>query len=180
MPSLHTKIEAILYLRGQPVPLSEIAEAASCPEDTAQDALINLMQEYARRDTALEVVETPAGYSLQLRESYRSLLGQMMPSTLGVGALRTLALVALRNPIRQVDVVEIRGSGAYQHIQELVEQGFVRKTKATDGRSYLLRLTDKFHQYFEIDESSKLPHLLAKPEAIPPAVAPQSKPSGEL
>ena len=69
-----------------------------------------------------------------------------------IGVLRTLAAIALSRPIRQSDLINIRGSGAYQHIQELVEQGFVRKRRQESGRSYHLEVTNKFHQYFEIDQ----------------------------
>ncbi len=39
----------------------------------------------------------------------------------------------------------------FNQFQDLVERGFVRKRKQNEGRSYWLELTDKFHQYFEVD-----------------------------
>ncbi|NJK48296.1 SMC-Scp complex subunit ScpB [Candidatus Gracilibacteria bacterium] len=149
---LATKIEAILYLKGQPLSLTEIAEYALCDRDRVQEAIIELMSDYAHRDSALEVIETPKGYSLQLRSTFENLLQALVPAELGTGALRTLAAIALKNPILQTDLIELRGSTAYQQTQELVELGFVRKRRQTNGRSYWLEVTDKFHQYFEIDE----------------------------
>ena len=67
------------------------------------------------------------------------------------GALRTLAAIALKHPLLQTDLIEWRGSSAYQQVSELVELGFIRKRPQTDGRSYWLEVTDKFHQYFEIE-----------------------------
>lgn len=64
---LATKIEAILYLKGQPLSLAEIAEYAGCDRATVEEGLIELIDDYAHRDSALEVVETLVGYSLQLR-----------------------------------------------------------------------------------------------------------------
>ena len=66
-----------------------------------------------------------------------------------MGALRTLATIALKGSITQTELVELRGSGAYQQVQTLVEQGFVGKRRPKDGRSYRLQVTDKFHQYFQ-------------------------------
>jgi segregation and condensation protein B len=37
-------------------------------------------------------------------------------------------------------------------VQELAELGFIRKRRQENGRSYWLEVTDKFHQYFEVDE----------------------------
>ncbi|MGH2416330.1 MAG: SMC-Scp complex subunit ScpB, partial [Microcystaceae cyanobacterium] len=75
---------------------------------------------------------------------------------LGVGALRTLAAIALNSPILQSDLINLRGSGAYQHVQELVELGFVRKRRDSDSRSYSLQMTSKFHQYFQIEQLPQL------------------------
>jgi len=152
MPRLAIQIEAILYLKGQPLDLATIAEYAGCDREDAEDALIELITEYSHRDSALEVVETPAGYSLQLRASFQNLIQTMIPAELGTGALRTLAAIALKGPITQSDLVNLRGSGAYQHVQELIEMGFVRKRRQEGGRSSWVQVTDKFHQNFELDQ----------------------------
>lgn len=149
---LATKIEAILYLKGQPLLLSEIAEYAGCDRAAAEIGLIELINDYAHRDSALEVVETPVGYSLQLRSGFQELVQTLIPVELGVGALRTLAAIALQSPITQPEVVNLRGSGAYHHIQELVELGFVSKRRQADCRSALLNVTAKFHQYFQLEQ----------------------------
>ncbi|HEY9658186.1 MAG TPA: SMC-Scp complex subunit ScpB [Allocoleopsis sp.] len=152
MPSLASKLEAILYLKAQPLTLAKLADYAGCDRQAVAAGLVELMADYAHRETALEVVETPDGYCLQLRESFRDLVNTLIPVDLGVGALRTLAAIALKQPISQTDLVELRGSGAYQHVQELVSQGFVRKRRQSDGRSYWIQVTDKFYQYFQVDQ----------------------------
>ncbi len=154
-----TKIEAILYLKGKPLSVGEIAEYAACDRATVEEGIIELMDSYARRDSALEVVETADGYSLQLRPDFQDLVQTLIPVELGLGALRTLAAIALNNPILQSDLINLRGSGAYQHVQELVELGFVRKRRDNDSRSYSLQVTSKFHQYFQIDQ---LPQTLER------------------
>lgn len=148
---LATQIEAILYLKGQPLSIAEIAEYARCDRATVEEGLIELIDDYAHRESALEVVETPKGYSLQLRSKFHELVQTLIPVELGVGALRTLAAIALHNPITQAELVNLRGSGAYQYVQELVEAGFVRKRRQAESRSSLLYITDKFNQYFQID-----------------------------
>lgn len=156
MPHLAQTIEAILYLKAQPLTVTELAEFAGCDRAAAEEGLIALMEDYAHRDSALEVAETPDGYVLQLRESYHHLIQQLLPADLGVGALRTLAAIALKGKLSQTELVEIRGSNAYQHVQELVELGFVRKRRQTDGRSFWLQVTEKFHQYFQINQDQTL------------------------
>jgi segregation and condensation protein B len=160
------KIEAILYLKGKPLSLSEIAEYATCDRETAAAGIMGLIDDYAHRDSALEVVETSAGYCLQLRAEFQELVQKLIPVELGVGALRTLAAIALHSPILQSDLINLRGSGAYQHIQELVESGFVRKRRNNESRSYSLQVTAKFHHYFQIDQLPQ-PYTQEKTEIDP-------------
>ncbi|MEY2858211.1 MAG: hypothetical protein RLZZ74_2523 [Cyanobacteriota bacterium] len=159
---LSTKIEAIIYIKGRPLSIEEIhaclqekeAESAKLSEsdrELIEDGIIELMNDYAHRDSALEITETETGYSLQLKKDHEYLLQELVPAELGKGALRTLAAVALRNPILQTELIDLRGSSAYQQIAELVQLGFVSKREQADGRSYWLEVTNKFHQYFEID-----------------------------
>lgn len=152
---LAPKIEAILYLRGQPLSIAELMETTQRDREAVEDALIELMSDYGHRDSALEVVETATGYCLQLRQAFQSLIDELVPAELGTGALRTLAAIALKSPILQSELIELRGSSAYQQVQELVEQGFVRKRRQSEGRSYWLEVSDKFHQYFEIEQLSQ-------------------------
>lgn len=149
---LATKIEAILYIKSKPLSLDEITTYLNCDREMAEDALIELMNDYAHRDSALEIVENPTGYSLQLKSTYENLLQELIPAEIGTGALRTLAAIALKNPILQTELIDLRGSSAYQQVAELVNLGFIRKRPQVDGRSYWLEVTDKFHQYFEIDQ----------------------------
>lgn len=160
---LATKIEAIIYIKGRPLSIEEIFACLQqrdlettkmSPSDREQieDGLIELMNDYAHRDSALEIVETEAGYSLQLKSEYEYLLRELVPAELGKGALRTLAAVALKNPILQTELIDLRGSSAYQQVAELVQLGFIRKREQANGRSYWLEVTNKFHQYFEISD----------------------------
>ena len=151
-PTLSNQVEAILYLKAQPTPIKELVEITKYSLEEVQDALIGLMSDYAYRNSALEILETPQGYCLQLRGDYQSLLEDLVPAELSNGTLKTLAAIALQAPMVQSELILLRGSSAYQHVSDLVSSGFVRKRRQPEGRSYLLEVTSKFHQYFEIDK----------------------------
>ncbi len=163
--SLAAKLEAILYLKGRPLRLNELAVYAQCTKQEAGDALIDLMETYSERDSALEISESKEGYLLQLRPALKELVHTLVPVDLGVGVLRSLAAIALKNGLTLSELVDLRGSGAYQHVQKLVAEGFVQKRHHKDSRSAKLRITDKFHQYFQIDQL---------PEIKPPKLAPEA------
>ena len=68
--------------------------------------------------------------------------------------VKTLTVIALKEPIRQTELKEIR-SNAYEHIQELIEKGLISRTKDKNGRSYNLKTTPKFAEYFKLKGDAK-------------------------
>ena len=149
-PSLASRIEAILYLKGRPIGLKELAELARDEPDQVRGALATLTTSYDQRDTALEVVEQSGRYSLQLRPDLADLVKNMLPVNLSTATLRTLATIALKKRILQSDLVDLRGSGAYDHIKELLAQDFIERRRQSEGRSYWLTLSEKFHRTFSV------------------------------
>ncbi|BAC08398.1 SMC-Scp complex subunit ScpB [Thermosynechococcus vestitus] len=149
--TLTMRVEAILYLKAQPLTLTELATLAGTDREAIELALIELLNDYAHRQTALEIVQIDDKYSLQLKSAFQELVQSLVPVELGVAAQRTLALIALRGPIRQPEVIALRGANAYQHIQELLTLGFIRRRRDSQSRSYILQVTERFHQYFQVD-----------------------------
>lgn len=148
--SLPARIEAILYLKGKPLSLGEIAQIAGVGRDEVELGLLTLMADYAHRDTALEIRQEGQRYSLQLRESLGDLVQNLLPVDLSTAALRTLATIALKKRILQSELVELRGSGAYDHIKELLAQNFIERKRQSDGRSFWLSPSEKFHRTFAV------------------------------
>ena len=150
IPSLASKIEAVLYLKGRPIGLKELAELARDEPEQVRAALATLTASYAQRDTALEVVEQSGRYCLQLRPALADLVKNMLPVNLSTATLRTLATIALKKRILQSELVDLRGSGAYDHIKELLAQDFIERRRQSEGRSYWLTLSEKFHRTFSV------------------------------
>ncbi len=148
--SLPARLEAILYLKGRPLTLAELARIAGIGPEEAELALITLMADYAHRDTALEIHQDGQRYSLQLRQGLGELVQNLLPVDLSTAALRTLATIALKKRLLQSELVELRGSGAYDHIKELLAQDFIERRRQSDGRSYWLTLSEKFHRTFAV------------------------------
>lgn len=148
--SLPARLEAILYIKGRPLGLGELAQLGGCSRDEAETALITLMTDYAHRETALEIHQDDNGYSLQLHTVLAPLVQDLLPVDLSTSVLRTLATIALKKRILQSDLVDIRGSGAYDHIKVLVEQEFIERRRQKDGRSFWLTPTEKFYRTYQV------------------------------
>jgi segregation and condensation protein B len=178
--SLPARLEAILYLKGRPLTLSELAGIAGIDRDKAELALITLMADYAHRDTALEIHQDGQRYALQLRESLADLVQDLLPVDLSTAALRTLATIALRKRLLQSELVDLRGSGAYDHIKELLAHGFIERKRQSDGRSYWLSLSDKFHRTFTIQTDDLRPRASAPRGATAASAGPVAGTEAEV
>ena len=139
-----------MYLKGRPVSLKELSELAQEPEASIEGGIFALMASYAQRDSALSVQENKGRYSLQLRHGLGELVKNLLPVDLSVATLRTLATIALKKRVLQSDLVDLRGSGAYDHIRELIDQDFIERRRQSEGRSYWITLSEKFHRTFSV------------------------------
>ena len=145
---LKGKVEAALFVTGKALSLSEIGEIVEAHQDNVETALIELMNDYAfREDTALEIDDTD-GYILQVREECADVVHKMMPLEISAAELRTLSAIAIKAPILQSDLVELRGASAYEHIAELYKHKLISKRR--EGRSYVLNVTKHFYEYFKL------------------------------
>ena len=149
-PSLATRLEAILYLKGRPVSIAELTELADVDRKSVEEALVALTAAYAQRESALEIIQQNGRYGLQLRPGLGDLVQDLLPVNLSTATLRTLATIALKKRILQSELVDLRGSGAYDHIKDLMAQEFIERRRQSEGRSYWLTLTEKFHRTFSV------------------------------
>lgn len=146
-PPLKGMIETVLFVTNKPLQIMEIGEIVGADDFEVEEALMELMNDYTFREGALEIDDAD-GYILQVREDFQPILDKMMPMELTPGALRTLSAIAIKAPVLQSDLVEMRGSQVYDHIPELLAKKLV--TKKREGRSYRLNVTKSFFEYFKL------------------------------
>ena len=149
LEQLKSRIEAVLFVTARAVTLDEISNILDVENDKIEEALLELIMDYSARDGALEI-DDENGYILQVKEEHMDIVELLCPVDLKPAAIRTLSVIALKEPIRQTALVELRGSTAYDHIKELVEKGLISKTRDKNGRSFNLKTTPKFAEYFKL------------------------------
>ncbi|MCD5409872.1 MAG: SMC-Scp complex subunit ScpB [Methanocellales archaeon] len=142
-------LEAALFAAGQPLSVKELAELLGKPVEQVAGILDSLLEEYKTRDTSLELTEIDGKYVMQVKPRYAELVRDVAPREFGAPVLRTLSVIAYRQPITQAAVIEIRGNKAYSHIAEMVERGLVKATK--HGRTKMLTTTSAFAEYFRLE-----------------------------
>ncbi len=148
--SLKSRVEAVLFITARAVEVKEIAEILSEPEEQVEEALLELMFDYSARDEGALEIDDENGYILQVKLDYMDIVEKLCPVELKPAVLKTLTIIALKEPIRQTDLKDLRGSTAYEHVAELIEKGLISRHKDKNGRSYNLKTTPKFAEYFKL------------------------------
>jgi segregation and condensation protein B len=91
------------------------------------------------------------GYAMRVRPVFEEKVMPLIPETdLPKSVLKTLALIAHEQPIKQTTVVKLRGNRVYHYLHRLEELGFIQGRP--DGRTRLLTTTPKFHEYFRLQD----------------------------
>tara|TARA_B100000073_G_C23717019_1_gene566324 strand:- start:494 stop:1024 length:531 start_codon:yes stop_codon:yes gene_type:complete len=147
---LITKVEAVLYIKGRPVTKKSITELTNSDINSVSEAIKELKFKYSETNSALEILENESSISLELKQGLNDFVEDLLPAELKTSVLRTLATVAIKKKILQSDLIILRGSGAYDHIKELLDKKFIVKRKQKEGRSYWISLSEKFFQTFAV------------------------------
>ena len=147
---LVTRVEAILYLKGRPLSKKNLSEITNSDIISIIKAINELKEKYSGSKSALVLNEVNNSYCLELKSTLNEFVEDLLPSELKTSELRTLATIAIKKKILQSDLIVLRGSGAYDHIKELINKKFIIKRKQKDGRSYWLSLSEKFFQTFAV------------------------------
>lgn len=155
MEQLKARIEAVLFTTAKALSIKEIAEILNIENtETVEEAMLELIMDYSSRSGALEI-DDENGYILQVKEEHMDIVEKLCPVELRPATLKTLAVIALKEPIRQTDLKELRGSNAYEHIQELLDKNLISRTRDKNGRSYNIKTTPKFAEYFKIQGDTR-------------------------
>jgi segregation and condensation protein B len=143
------KVEAIIFAVGKEITTERISSLCALETKEVDKIMNQLMKQYSDSNNALKVVQKENGWKLTVKDEYLPLVSSIVSSTeLDRPLMDTLAVIAWRYPIIQSEIIKLRGSGAYEHMRALEEQGFVAKERF--GRTYKVKLTQKFFEYFDL------------------------------
>jgi len=152
MLSEKNKIEAIFFTTGRFMSLQEIADFCEISSPGKVKELVEkLKKDYEGKENSLTIFEENGKYKLSIKKQYNYLTTKLLDVTeMDKPTQETLAVIAYKQPAIQADVVKIRGNKSYDHIAVLKELNFVTSEKY--GRTRLLKLTQKFFDYFDLLE----------------------------
>ena len=166
--SLEAKIEAMLFVSAEPVPLVQLSQALDVTTSVIERGLKELEERLANRGLRLQrnagrVQLTTAPELASLVELF---LGLEAITHLSRAALETLAIIAYQQPCTRPQVDSIRGVNSDAMMKSLLSKGLVQESGRTDGpgRPILYSTTPEFLQHFGLGSIIELPPLAAPAE----------------
>jgi segregation and condensation protein B len=161
---LRYKVEAVLFATDKALHAQAIARILNVDVQLVRQAILELIEQYESRPTALEIIQDN-GYVIEVKSEYSTIMQEFLPLDIPTSLLRTLSVIAIRAPVAQSEIVQMRGASAYDHIRELVERDLVHKKE--EGRSPILTTTKKFQQYFRLSsDGSELRQYVKQQERL--------------
>ena len=155
-------VEAVLFSAGRPLTVPDMEESTGIPREDIRQAVKKLRRMYQNRKTALEINKIGRKYSLQLSQEYNQYGMKLMDEDIPKPILKTAALIAYYQPVKQSELKKMIGSQIYEHVDKLQDMDLILVER--DGRTYSIRTSPKFQEYFglEAKDRNELKRLMAK------------------
>lgn len=166
--TLAAKIEAMLFVSAEPVPVAQLATALDVSASVVERGLKELEDALHGRGLRLQrhagrVQLTTAAELAALVELF---LGLDTTTHLSRAALETLAIIAYQQPVTRPQVDSIRGVNSDGMMKSLLSKGLIQESGRTDGpgRPILYSTTPEFLQHLGLNSIAEFPPLAASVE----------------
>lgn len=161
-------IEAALFAAGKALSLKDLSRLSGLSEEGVRALVEELVRDYLERESGIEIRSFEERYVMQVRASLARDVISVAPKEIDAPLIRTLAIIAYKQPLKQSNLAEIRGNKSYSHVKELEQMGLISAKK--EGRTKVLTTTKGFAEYFGLGSDS--------PEFVRGMVLRSSRPLG--
>ncbi len=169
MDYLVNHIQALVFCSSKPITEEEIRNClktlfdADVSGDDVTSGLNMIQKRFKSDEFAIELVKYGGGYQFLTKPAYQAsikiLLKQQSKKRLSNSALETLSIIAYKQPVTKSDAEQIRGVNCDYSIQKLLEKELIEIKGKSEriGRPLLYRTSQKFMDYFGINDLKELP-----------------------
>jgi segregation and condensation protein B len=161
--SVQSKLEALLFLSGEPVAESRLAELLGIGKDELRTVAAALTLQYAAdQASGLMLISHQGKIEMATKKELGALVEAFTKSTLqdtlSKAALEVLSIIAYRSPIARSEIEAIRGVNCSYTLRALLIRGLVdRLGNPADARGYVYRPTFAFLESLGLSGIEELP-----------------------
>jgi segregation and condensation protein B len=154
------QIESVLFWKGEPTKISELAKILNCSEKEISAEIENLKQSLEGRGVV--VVETEKEVSLVTAPENSELIQQLqkeeLTKDLSKATLETLTIVLYRGPVKRAEIDYIRGVNSQFTLRTLLVRGLIEKKQASDDeRAYVYAPSIEALNFLGVSDVKELP-----------------------
>ncbi len=148
-------IEAALFISGRWMGVEDLVKVSGVGAvGSVKGILESLKSEYDARGGGIRMSVSEDRYRLEIDPDVRDRVYYLAPEPeLSPALIRTLALIAYKQPLCQSRVVEVIGNRGYEYIKELRKKEFISIKRK--GRMKIITTTGHFRKYFALDDNTK-------------------------
>jgi segregation and condensation protein B len=147
------QVESVLFSASKPISVKEIKEITGLSSQKISSTLKQLRKEYAdERKTAMDVIKIGSKYVMQLKSNYHNQSMMIAEPAIDEAILKTLALIAFHQPIKQSNLRRMAGEKIYEHVDFLSDLQLIHTKK--HGATEMITLTKHFPEYFGIEATT--------------------------
>lgn len=172
--TLSGRIEAILFVAGEPVRIEDLAKALNVTVRAVENEVIKLRDEYDFHQRGFTLKRFGHQVQLATRALYATdvvhLLQPVQKQSLTQAAMETLAVVAYKQPVTRAEVEQVRGVKCDYSLQSLMNKELIMEVgrKDTLGRPILYGTTENFLSHFGLSTLDDLPPMPEAPQPEKP------------
>ena len=164
MNDIDKKIEAVLFVVGDPVSIKKLAETAEHSEDEVKEAIDRLKEKYAADVSGLHLIDHDSGIQLTTKPELAPIIEKLVKGEvheeLTPAALETLSLVSYLGPISKSSLEYIRGVNSSFILRNLLIRGLVeRVTHPKKANTFLYRPTSDLLRHLGVSSKEDLPEF---------------------
>lgn len=162
MENLENIIESVLFVSGDPIPISEFCYKFNATEEDIQKAVEKLNEKY-NETSGIKLLSFNKKLQLASNPDYvehiAAVLNPIRQRNLTKATLETAAIVAYKQPITRTEIEETRGVNSDYALNILLEHKLVEIVGRKDavGKPALFGTTDEFLKRFCISDIKELP-----------------------
>jgi len=157
-------LEAILFIRAEPLVIEELVEILDLPLIDLKSVLDELILEYNEKQRGIQIVRIDNSYLMCTHPRCADIINRLekpVRRRLSQAALETLAIIAYRQPVTKAEIENIRGVKSEKIVTNLLERGLIEEAghKAVLGKPVLYKTSPEFLKVFGLGSLKELPVL---------------------
>lgn len=163
MNNLENKLEALLFVSGDGVEISEIIDKWQVTDKQIDKAFEKLKERF-NENFGIKIIKYKNKLQLcsnpEFADEISLVLNPIRERNLSKATLETIAIIAYKQPITRLDIEQIRGVNSDYAIQTLLKHNLIEVVGRKDavGKPLLFGTTDEFLKRFDLENLDNLPN----------------------